>query len=139
LKKTAVGTTIKTLDEEEAKKATQRRFAQNKDQATLRQQEQSQKKTLEKTATKQSQSPSRKKVMGTQNIEKQKKKLATQGKQAVETLKIKQRLDNIVPTDKKSAQDVERQRIKLQRKCKHVFNRSTGRCESCDKHRSAHI
>jgi len=42
------------------------------------------------------------------------------------------------PRNKQAIQDIERQTVKLQRKCKHLFNKTTGKCDYCGKDRSAH-
>ena len=59
--------------------------------------------------------------------------------EAFATLQKRQRLDNLNPQDKQATQDVERQRSKMQRKCKHKFDKTTGICDYCGKHRSDHI
>ena len=58
---------------------------------------------------------------------------------AFATLQKKQRLDSLDPKDKQTTQDIERQRSKMQRKCKHEFDKITGICDCCGKHRSDHI
>jgi len=48
-------------------------------------------------------------------------------------------LKNAKATTKKAQQDIQRQLIKIQKKCHHKFNKTTGRCEFCEKHRSTHL
>lgn len=65
-------------------------------------------------------------------------RLKTQEAEAFATLQKRQRLDSLNPQDKRATQDIERQRSKMQRKCKHKFD-ITGLCDYCGKYRSDHI
>lgn len=51
-------------------------------------------------------------------------------------LQQRERLQTAKAATQKAKQDIQRQLSKLQRKCHHRFNKSTGHCEFCDKPRS---
>ncbi len=59
--------------------------------------------------------------------------------EARKNLEQKKQLENIKPLNKTEALDIERHRAKMQRRCKHIFNSTTGKCGCCGKNRSAHI
>jgi hypothetical protein len=74
-----------------------------------------------------------------QNLEVQKRLNSQSLDERRSILQERQRLDQIRPKNKKQVLDVERHRAKMQRRCKHVFSQTSGRCEYCNKSRSAHI
>lgn len=138
-KKTNTGV-VETIDIEAARKVTNKRFIEGQDQANQRLSQLQQQRQLEKTATRESPQPAAKFRQELKEIEQQKKRSSHRDtKQDVRNLNLKHRLDNLQATDKKSSQDIERQRLKLQRHCHHVFNKLTGKCECCGKSRTAHI
>ena len=79
------------------------------------------------------------KIRHEQNLEVQQRLNANIPKESISTLHQKQHLDNASISNKQAKKDIERHLVKLQRKCKHKFNKSTKLCEYCGKHRFTHI
>jgi len=111
-------------------------FAQGKTEFELRNQNQQQLKKQMKMSTT---SPSLRTKIQKEQASEVYERLKEKKIEAFATLQKKQHLDSLTPQNKQAAQDIERQLIKLQRKCKHVFNKTTGKCDCCGKDRSTHI
>ena len=148
-KPTKVGI-VQSLDDGEVKKATQINYAQRGDEFQLRDQNRRTVRKLEKTATSKSPKPHQSRRLRDQKKETQLRLNPPEnagirvGPKRTEetdrkTLQERERIQKLKATTKQAKQDVDRHLIKLQRRCHHKFNKSTGKCELCDKPRSAHI
>lgn len=58
--------------------------------------------------------------------------------QHLKTLQQRQKLDSLQASSKKEAQDIERHRLKMQKKCRHEFDHKEC-CQYCGKKRKSHI
>ena len=58
-----------------------------------------------------------------------------------DTDNLSQRLniENITISSAQNSSDINRARIKLQRRCNHIFNTATQICQFCQKHRANHV
>jgi hypothetical protein len=124
------------LNSAEAKKNVQANFAQGNPEFEFRKNQQQQlrkKKRLGTTSPAQSAKIKKEKALEVAE------RLKIKEVEGFATFQRKQRLDNLVVKDKRAAQDIERQRIKMQRACKHVFNKITKICDCCGKKRSSHV